>query len=148
MGRILGLTPGDRLLGAIPWAFDYGWGQLLSTLLLGVAHILPTSKGGNGTCEAIARHRPTILPGVPALFGDLLRGVAPIRETPTDSIRIITNTGSKIPAGIFEDLQATFPEARISLNYGLTETYRSASLPFEQSKRFPTSVGFAGLARL
>ncbi|MCB2115235.1 MAG: AMP-binding protein, partial [Rhodobacteraceae bacterium] len=143
MGRILGLGAGERLLGAIPWAFDYGWGQLLSTFLLGAAHILPTAKGGIGACEAIARHRPTVLPGVPALFADLLRGVAPIRETPTDSIRVITNTGSKIPAGLFEDLLGTFPEARVSLNYGLTETYRSASLPFAQARQFPTSVGFA-----
>lgn len=143
MGRILGLGGKDRLLGAIPWAFDYGWGQLLSTLLLGVTHVLPAARGGIGACEAIARHRPTLLPGVPALFADLLRGVAPIRDTPVDSVRIITNTGSKIPAAIFDDLLATFPKARLSLNYGLTETYRSASLPFDQARTHPGSVGFA-----
>lgn len=143
MGRILGLARGDRLLGAIPWAFDYGWGQLLSTLLLGVTHVLPEARGGLGACEAIARHRPTLLPGVPALFADLLRGIAPIRETPTGSVRVITNTGSKIPAGIFDDLRATFPVANLSLNYGLTETYRSASLPFDQAQTHPQSVGYA-----
>jgi len=139
----LGLHDEDRILCAIPWAFDYGWGQLLSTFLRGVTQIMPTARNPFAICAAIERFRPTVLPCVPALFAQLIRGVSPIRDTDLGSIRLITNTGSKIPPTLFPDIAELFPRAAISLNYGLTETYRSASLPVELARAHPSSVGQA-----
>jgi len=143
VGKALGYRPDDRLLCAIPWAFDYGWGHLLTTLLLGITHILPDGRSSLAICEAIARHRPTILPGVPSLFGNMIRGITPISGVDLSSVRLVTNTGSKIPPSLFEEMLGLFERADISLNYGLTETYRSATLPFALAREVPDSVGFA-----
>lgn len=139
----LGVEPGDRILCPIPWAFDYGYGQLLSTLLLGVTHVLPEARNPFGICDAITAHRPTILAGLPSLFALLIRGISPLRETDLGSLRMVTNTGGKIAPAIFAELVEIFSHCAISLNYGMTETYRSAGLPTELATTRPTSVGRA-----
>lgn len=139
----LGYRPGDTILCPIPFAFDYGWGQLLSLLLGGYPLILPEPRGAIGLCAAIDRHRPSILAGVPAVFADLLAGLAPIREIDRSSVRLITNTGSRIPDPVRKGLVELFPDAALSLNYGLTETYRSATLPPALAASHPASVGHA-----
>ncbi|WP_050526597.1 class I adenylate-forming enzyme family protein [Pseudorhodobacter aquimaris] len=131
----------DRILCPVPFAFDYGWGQLLSMLLTGVTLVLPEPQNAFGLCDAITRHRPTVFAGVPAVFANLLSGLSPIRETDCSSVRLITNTGSRLPETVQEQLWQTFPTAALSLNYGLTETYRSASLPVALAKAKPHSVG-------
>lgn len=141
IGVLLGYRTDDRLLCPVPFAFDYGWGQALSCLLGGMTLVMPDQPGGFGTCAALADHAPTVLAGVPALFADLTAGLAPIGATPRDSVRLITNTGSKIPAAVFAELCSLFPDAAISLNYGLTETYRSASLPVELARSHSDAVG-------
>ncbi len=139
----LGYRAGDVILCPIPFAFDYGWGQLLSLLLGGIPLILPEPRNAIGLCDAIASHRPTILAGVPAVFADLLSGLAPIRSIDRGSVRLITNTGSRIPDPVRRGLTELFPTADLSLNYGLTETYRSASLPVTMAADHPGSVGHA-----
>ncbi len=143
VGRALGYGGDDSILCAIPWSFDYGWGQLLTTFLLGLTQVLPAKRGATSLCEALERHRPTILPGVPSLFADLIRGLSPIRETERGSVRLVTNTGSKIPPSLLPDIENLFAQAALSLNYGLTETYRSSTLPAQDAARCPDSVGYA-----
>lgn len=139
----LGLRADDRILCPIPWAFDYGYGQLLSTLLLGVTQVLPEARNPFGVCSAIEAHRPTILAGLASLFALLVRGVSPIRETDLSSLRLVTNTGGKISPAIFAEMSQLFGHCEISLNYGMTETYRSAGLPTHLAASHPTSVGVA-----
>jgi acyl-coenzyme A synthetase/AMP-(fatty) acid ligase len=139
----LGLTQEDRIICPIPWSFDYGYGQLLSTLLLGVTQVLPEARNPFSFCEAVTRHRPTVLASLPSFLAMLIRGVSPIRETDVSSLRLITNTGGKIAPALFEDMLALFGHCDISLNYGMTETYRSAGLPVHLARQHPESVGFA-----
>ena len=139
----LGLSAADRILCCVPWSFDYGFGQLLSTLMRGSTQILPTALNPFAICEAIAQHRPTVLAGIPSLFTYLLRGVSPFRETDLSSIRTITNTGGKIPQPIFEELLHLLEDRTIFLNYGLTETYRTAFLDPSLARLKPNSVGRA-----
>jgi len=139
----LSLATNDRILCPIPWSFDYGYGQLLSTLLLGVTQILPAVRTADAMCTAIALHRPTVFAGLPSIFALLLRGVSPLRTTDVSSLRLITNTGGTIPEAIFSDLWAVFHRSTISLNYGMTETYRSAGLPVDLARAIPHSVGLA-----
>ena len=141
VASVLNFRQGDRILCPIPFSFDYGWGQLLSTLVCGFTLVLPEPQNSFGLCDALARWSPQVLAGVPALFADLVAGLAPIREAPRQSVRLITSTGSKIPAPVFSALLELFPDASIALNYGLTETYRSASLPTALARSHPTSVG-------
>jgi acyl-coenzyme A synthetase/AMP-(fatty) acid ligase len=139
----LGLRADDTILCPIPWAFDYGYGQLLSTVLLGVTQILPAGKTSINLCDAIERHRPTIFAGLPSIFALLFRGISSIRKTDLSSIRLITNTGGPISAAIFADVVSHFTNSQISLNYGMTETYRSAGLPVDLATEIPGSVGYA-----
>ncbi len=139
----LGLTASDRILCPIPWAFDYGYGQFLSTVLLGATHVLPTERNPFALCEAIARHKPTVFASLPSIFALLLRGLSPLRETDLSSLRLVTNTGGAIAPPIFEEVLEAFAHCAISLNYGMTETYRSAGLPVELAAKAPRSVGFA-----
>lgn len=143
ISALLGYRADDRILCTIPFSFDYGWGQLLSMLLGGYTLVLPQPRGATGICDALALHRPTVLAGVPAVFGDLLSGLAPVAQTDRSSVRLITTTGSRIPDAVRLGLVGLFPDAALSLNYGLTETYRSASLPVEMAAGHPMSVGYA-----
>lgn len=139
----LGLRPDDRLLCPIPWAFDYGYGQFLSTALLGVTQVIPVARNTFALCEAIEQRRPTVLAGLPSVFALLIRGVSPLRQTDLGSLRLVTNTGGAIPPAIFAEMLKIFAGCDISLNYGMTETYRSAGLPAALARERPESVGFA-----
>jgi acyl-coenzyme A synthetase/AMP-(fatty) acid ligase len=137
----LGLTPEDRILCTVPWSFDYGYGQLLTSALQGVTLILPSVNNPIDMCEAIERHRPTVLAGVPSVFTYLLRGVSPFRTTDLSSIRTVTNTGGRVPPPILEELFAMLPQAQFFLNYGLTETYRTSCLDPSLARQRPASIG-------
>ena len=137
----LGLREDDRIVCPIPWSFDYGLGQLLTTLICGITQILPRVANPFGLCEAIAAYRPTVLPGIPSWFTYLLRGVSPFRTTDVSSIRLVTNTGGRIPLPIARELPDAFPKARIVLNYGLTESYRTSYLDPDLVRERPDSVG-------
>ena len=137
----LGTTSEDRILCTVPWSFDYGFGQLLSTAMRGATLILPAAGNPIGMCEAIERYRPTMLAGVPSVFTYLLRGVSPFRTTDLSSIATVTSTGGTIPPPILEDLFALLPHARFFLNYGLTESYRTSYLDPTLAKERRTSIG-------
>ncbi|MBG6211986.1 acyl-coenzyme A synthetase/AMP-(fatty) acid ligase [Labrenzia sp. EL_126] len=142
IGAMLGYKSGERILCPVPFSFDYGWGQLLSTLFEGHCLVLPDPPNSFGLCAAIAKHRPTVLAGVPAVFSDLFAGLAPIENTDRSSIRLITNTGSSIPAPIWKRLCDLFPNSDVALCYGLTETYRSSCLPVAEARDHPMSIGY------
>ena len=137
----LGVSAEDRILCTVPWSFDYGFGQLLTSALSGATLILPSAANPIGMCEAIERHRPTVLAGVPSVFTYLLRGVSPFRTTDLSSIRTVTNTGGRVPPPILEELFALLPEARFFLNYGLTETYRTSCLDPSLARQRHLSIG-------
>lgn len=141
VAEALGLRDEDRIVCPIPWSFDYGYGQLLTTILRGTTQILPVAADPASLSLAIETHRPTVLPGVPSLFAYLLRGPFPFAETDLTSIRIVTNTGGGIPDAILSEMIELFAEASILLNYGLTESYRTTCLPADELKRRRTSIG-------
>lgn len=141
VGSYLGLGSDDILLCPVPWSFDYGYGQLLSTLVLGTTQVIPTAFNPFGICEALERHRPTVLAGLPAVYSYLLGGLSPIQSTDRTSVRLLTNTGGTIPAPVLRSLESAFSQARIVLNYGLTETYRSCYLPPEHLEGKRGSIG-------
>jgi acyl-CoA synthetase (AMP-forming)/AMP-acid ligase II len=137
----LGYGPRDTIVCPIPWTFDYGYGQLLTTLCRGLTQILPEARNPFGLCAAIEAHLPTILPGIPSWFTSLFRGVSPLSGTDISSLRIVTNTGGTIPRGVFDDMLDAFGHTRIFLNYGLTESYRTSYLAPELARERPDSIG-------
>jgi acyl-CoA synthetase (AMP-forming)/AMP-acid ligase II len=125
----LGLSAdSDSVLCPVPWSFSYGSMQLQFAALLGITHVLPEANTPFAICESLGRDRPTVLAGLPSLYTYLLRGVSPVRSTDLSSLRLLVNTGGAIPRPVLDEMLEVFAHCRIALNYGLTESYRSAAL--------------------
>jgi len=141
VARSLGNGAQERILVPIPFAHDYGWGQMLSGLVAGHLLILPEREVLVDLADAINLHRPTVLAGVPSLYSALLFGISGFERAETDCLRILTSTGSPFSPRVFAALSERVPQARILRNYGLTETYRGCCLPPEAADAAPGCVG-------
>ncbi len=133
----------ERILCPVPWSHDYGWGQLLSCLVLGKTLILPENASMAAACEAIGSDRPSLVAGVPSFFAGMLFGVSDIGRTDIGSVRRLTSTGSRFSRELLDAVGETFPTARAFLNYGLTETFRTACLTPELQAETTEGIGRA-----
>ncbi|MEO2048079.1 MAG: AMP-binding protein [Pirellulales bacterium] len=131
----------DIILCPVPWSFDYGYGQLLTTLLCGLTQVLPTMDNPFGMCKAIEQQRPTVMAGTPSLFAYLMGGMSPIDSTDVSSLRLLTNTGGRLSKPLIDTLLQQFKTTQLVLNYGLTETYRSCYIPPNQLREKSASIG-------
>jgi acyl-CoA ligase (AMP-forming) (exosortase A-associated) len=137
----LRLAPEDRVLAVLPFAFDYGQNQLLSTWAAGasvvpIEYLLPRD-----VIRAVERHEITTLAGVPPLFVQLIETPWPPRAAL--ALRRLTNSGGRLPASMVRRLRELFPAAEINLMYGLTEAFRSTSLDPVFLDLHPDSIGTA-----
>lgn len=137
----LGLNTDDRIMAVLPFSFDYGLNQLLSSLHAGACCRLSEYVSAPGLLQEASRFGATTLAGVPTLWQALVREVWP--EALTHSLRRITNTGGHLPEATVRGLRGKVPEARLFLMYGLTEAFRSTYLDPDLVDRFPTSIGQA-----
>ena len=131
----------DRLLAVLPFSFDVGFSQLTTAFSVGATTVLHDFFLPGDVCKAVARHEITCITGVPPLWmqlADLDWGGGA-----SDSVRLIANTGGKMPAALLEKLRSCFPNAKPYLMYGLTEGFRSTYLPPEEAERRPDSIGKA-----
>lgn len=128
VAKYLTLSQADSILSPVPWSFDYGFIQLQLLAVTGATLILPQPQNPIGICTAIERFRPTFFAGVPSLFTYLLLDISPFKHTNLTSIRVVTNTGGKIPHKVLNELLRLFKHAAFYLNYGLTESYRTTYL--------------------
>lgn len=129
VAQVMDYRDDDCILCPVPWSFDYGWGQLLSTVVLGITQILPVPAGAFGIADALERHRPTVIAGVPPLLRMLARLLRPPSGIDVRQVRLVTSTGGAVSRDMVEAVLAAFPATAVSLNYGLTESYRTTSLP-------------------
>ena len=137
----LRLTPGDRLLGALPLSFDYGQNQLLSAWYAGASVAPLDYLTPREVVRAVDRYDATTLAGVPPLWVQLVEiGWPP--ETAT-KLRRLTNSGGALTGSLVEKLRTTFVEAEIFAMYGLTEAFRSTYLDPALIDARPESIGKA-----
>lgn len=142
VARYLGLSGDDRLLGILPYSFDYGFNQLTTMMLLGGSVVHQPLAMPTEILRAIRAHDVTGVAAVPPLWIQLVRLLeAAPQHFP--SLRFITNSGGKIPRTILEKMPDRLPGVRIVLMYGLTEAFRSTYLPPE---RFGSKMGSIGQA--
>lgn len=138
----LHLNGSDRLLSVLPYSFDAGLNQLTTMMMTGgsVVHqpvVMPAE-----IAKTIREHDITGFAGVPPLWNQVVR-LLDKGPTPLPSLRLITNTGGKIPPDILERMPEVFPGVDIYLMYGLTEAFRSTYLPPE---KFTAKMGAIGQA--
>ena len=141
VAHYLGLSPQDRTLAVLPLAFDYGQNQLLSSWAAGASAIAFDYLLPNDLKKAVRRHDVSVLAGVPPLWHQ----VAALDWSGGEgaSLSTMTNSGGHLPEPLVRKLRTLFPEARLHLMYGLTEAFRSASLPPALVDSHPDSVGHA-----
>ncbi len=138
----LGIRGNDRIASLLPFSFDYGLNQLLTCIGTGAALVVERSPVPQRIVRTLREEAVTILPAVPPLWLQLL-GVKAFEEELLDHLRIMTNTGGRLPTDAVRRLRACQPQAHLVLMYGLTEAFRSAYLYPEKADSKPNSIGQA-----
>ena len=137
----IGNAPDDVVLGVLPLSFTYGMSQLLTTAKAGATLVLERSFAYPfQVVQRVKEERVTGFPGVPMIFGSLLR-LKKIAPEDFDSVRYVTNAGAALPPAYIAPLRALFRNARIFAMYGQTECVRAAYMPPGELDANPTSVG-------
>ena len=139
----LGMRPDDRVLSVLPFSFDYGLNQLLTTVRVGALLGLQRSRLPADICRALTRDRITLMAGVPALWIQLMARHSPFPTTAFPDLRILTNSGGAFPDGLIDRYRAHLPHARLFLMYGLSEAFRSTFLAPELLDHKRGSMGKA-----
>jgi acyl-CoA synthetase (AMP-forming)/AMP-acid ligase II len=139
----LGYCEQDRIGILLPLAFDYALYQLFLACLSGACVVLGRPElVGPGLPQWLEQQRIRVLPGVPTLFAALLR-LLEHRPRDLPELRLLSNTGDRLPPAQIDRLQARLPQARIFPMYGLTECKRVSILLPEERAAHPDSVGRA-----
>ena len=141
VNQYLDITASDRILALLPFSFDYGLNQLISSIMAGATCVLFDYLFPKDVAKAVTAHEITGIAGVPALWAQLAEF-----EWPRDaacSVRYVTNSGGHLPEPVLGKLKGVFPNATPYLMYGLTEAFRSTYLPPTEVTRRPNSIGIA-----
>src|SRR4029079_4681539 len=139
----LEITGDDRLLSVLPYSFDYGLNQLLTSVQQGAAICMQRSLLPADICRALERHRITGMAAVPTLWIQLMQRHSPFPQGAFPELRYITNSGGAFPVDLVQRYREHLPQTRIHLMYGLSEAFRSTHLPPEELDRRPGSMGKA-----
>jgi acyl-CoA ligase (AMP-forming) (exosortase A-associated) len=145
VSQYTGLVGDDRILGALPLNFDYGFNQLMDAALLGATLVLHTFFMPNDLLGVLERERISVFAGMPPIWLKLFNPKLSDPTKPRDfsNLRVITNSGGKVPVPVVRKLRSLFPQTRIFLMYGLTEAFRSTFLDPSEIDRRPESIGKA-----
>lgn len=137
----LRLCPDDRVLGVLPFSFDYGQNQLLSAWAAGACVVPLDYLTARDVVKAVEKEAVTTLAGVPPLWVQLVEAAWP-PETAA-RLRRLTNSGGALSTALVGRLRARFPQADLYPMYGLTEAFRSTYLPPAEVAAHPESMGRA-----
>ncbi len=137
----LGLRETDRIASLLPFSFDYGLNQLLCCVRIGATLVVETSPIAARVVKTLNEQRVTVLAGVPPLYLQLIEAAG--FQQPIPTLRVMTNSGGRVPVPIVKRLREAQPQAQLFLMYGLTEAFRSTYLPPDLTDRHPDSIGRA-----
>ena len=135
----LGTTAEDRVLAVLPLSFDFGLSQLTTAFLAGASVILLDYLTPRDVPAAVARYGATQLAAVPPLWSQLVG----LDWPPAGTLTTLSASGGRMPLPTVRALRRRFPAARLHLMYGLTEAFRSTTLPPELVDAHPDSIGRA-----
>ena len=141
VAHYLRLTPQDRTLAVLPFSFDYGQSQLLSSWAAGACVVPLEYLAARDVIRAVEEQGITTLAGVPPLWVQLVEAPWPPRAAL--SLRRLTNSGGRLPVSIVRRMREVFPAAELYLMYGLTEAFRSTYLEPALLDDHPESIGTA-----
>jgi len=141
-GPVMGLTPTDRVLAALPLAHSFGLnGALLAPLLAGVTVVLQERFSPEETLRAIGRHRVTVFPGVATMFARILESPA-LASADVSSLRLAVSGAAPCPWPLASEWRRR-TGVRIVRGYGMTELFRPISYLAAEATDLPDSIGRA-----
>jgi amino acid adenylation domain-containing protein len=140
--RYLGIRSDDRIASLLPFSFDYGLNQLLCCAGTGATLVVERSPVPLRIVRALREREVTVLPAVPPLWLQLL-DVPAFREERLERLRLMTNTGGRLPPDAVRKLRRSQPQGQVVLMYGLTEAFRSTYLAPSKVDDKPESIGAA-----
>ena len=143
VSEYLGITEKDRLLSVLPFSFDYGLNQLITTVHQGGAIVLLNFTFGQQIVKAIVNEKCTGLAGVPTIWAVLTQATPSFKKTKLETLRYFTNSGGAVPTATVQQLRELQPQTDLVLMYGLTEAFRSTYLPPNELEQRPASMGKA-----
>ena len=139
-----GLSSSDRLLSILPFSFDVGLNQLMSTLVAGSCLVIQESWLPKDWLRTAAEQKITGISAVPTLWRDLLAATAALDlQAGHRSLRYLTISGGSLSPTEQARLQSVAQGVGIFKTYGQTETFRTASLRPEELTERAASVGRA-----
>ena len=141
--KYLEIRQDERILSVLPFSFDYGLNQLLTSVQQGATIVLQRSHFPADICRTLARHEITAMAAVPTLWIQLMQRHSPLATLALPHLRYITNSGGAFPIDLVQQYRSAMPHVRIYLMYGLSEAFRSTYLPPDQIDRRPGSMGRA-----
>ena len=139
VSEYLTINASDKILAVLPFSFDYGLNQLLSSILNQASCVLLDYLLPKDVLNALETYQITGLAAVPPLWAQL----AKLDWSNTIHLRYLTNSGGKLPKAVLSVIRERVPNAKFFLMYGLTEAFRSTYLPPEQLDKRPDSIGKA-----
>ena len=141
---LYGLTQDDMLLCVLPFSFDVGLNQLLSSIVAGATLVLSESWLPADMLRTAARFDVTGISGVPAVWNDLIQSTLRF-DTKSEHapLRYIAVSGGDLPVERLAKLKHVVGDAGIFKTYGQSETFRSTALRPEEFTARPHSVGRA-----
>lgn len=139
----LHITQNDIIISLLPFSFDYGLNQLLSSILHGATLVIERSSMPSDICNTITREKVTGLAAVPMVWQQLAHPRSPFTKLSFPHLRYMTNTGGRMPEELTRLFRNAHPHVQIFLMFGLTEAFRSTFLPPDQIDARPTSIGKA-----
>lgn len=139
----LELRETDRLLSVLPFSFDYGLNQLLTSVAVGATLYLQRSLFPADVCRSLQTFEITGMAAVPTLWVQLMQRHSPFSQREFPSLRYLTNSGGAFPVELIQRYRQVCPRTQIFLMYGLSEAFRSTYLPPAELDRRPASMGKA-----
>jgi long-chain acyl-CoA synthetase len=137
---VMALTPGDVVLGVLPFSHSFGLnGALLAPLLAGASVVTLDRFAPEDVLAAIATHRVTVFPGVATMFRRLL-GSSALDGAPLDTVRMALSGAAPCPW----ELACEWRERtgiRIFRGYGSTELFRPLSYLAADAVDLPDAIG-------
>jgi len=139
---VMGLTPDDTVLVAVPLAHSLGLnGGLLAPLLSGASVVLIERFTPEGVFDAIKRHRVTVFPAVATIFRRLLNSPA-LSNADFSSLRLAVSGAAPCPWELAVEWREK-TSTRIVRGYGMTELFRPLSYRPHDPTDIPDAVGRA-----
>jgi acyl-CoA synthetase (AMP-forming)/AMP-acid ligase II len=130
----------ERIFSLLPFSSVYGLNQLLCAMSTQSTLVVSISSLAAQIVAEAREQRVTVMAGVPPLWLQLIAtpvfGAAPI-----ESLRVLQNAGGHLPVDAVRQLRAAQPHARLFLQYGMTETFRSTFLAPHEVDLHPDSMG-------